>query len=101
MAMSGNRPETVHQPDDLRTVSGHWQFGNPRGVHQCPETVRKPSTAPVHRTTSGRFPDIAISQVRKISGSGDRFRYTHPIGAEKHGAEQNGTEKNGAEKNGA
>jgi hypothetical protein len=25
MAMSGNRPETVHPPDDFRTVSGHWQ----------------------------------------------------------------------------
>jgi len=23
MAMSGNRPETVHPPDDFRTVSGH------------------------------------------------------------------------------
>jgi hypothetical protein len=26
MAMSGNRPETVHLPDDFRTVSGHLQF---------------------------------------------------------------------------
>ena len=44
---SGSRPLPVRQADDFRTsMSGN-----------RPETVRKPSA---YRTTSGRFPDIAV-----------------------------------------
>jgi len=71
---SGSRPVGGRFPDGFRTLVDKDLPNLQPNLHrpqkwQCPETVRKPSGAQVQWTTSGRFPDIAIFEVRKSSTS--------------------------------
>ena len=56
--MSGNRPETVHPPDDFRTVSGH---GRLIKLH----TLAALHSQPSHQSTTDRLEDDVRIQCKR------------------------------------